>query len=280
MEIAGTGGRPSYADLDRPPLAARGLRAAALRVPPWRELHVLGEVRSTNDVVAAAARAGAAEGLVVVAESQTGGRGRLGRGWVSPPRAGLTFSVLVRPPVVPDRWSLLPLLVGVAAARAVAERTALDVRLKWPNDLLVEDRKLGGLLAEVVGDAVVVGIGLNVATRRDELPRTDATSVAVEIAEGEAADRAPLLLALLRAIGPAYLEWVAADGSPAALLDRYRAACASIGRRVHVSLPAGADVWGEAVDVDQHGRLVVRRDDGTLRSFSAGDVTHATLELG
>ncbi len=283
MEIAGTGGPPSYADLDRPPLLARVLRSAVIRVAPWRELHVLGEVGSTNDVVSAAARAGEPEGLVVIAESQTGGRGRLGREWVSPPRAGLTLSVLLRPAVPADRLSWLPLLVGAAAGRAVAERSGLDVRLKWPNDLIVEDRKLGGVLAEVVGDAVVVGIGLNVSTRRDELPRANATSVGAELAtsgrvEGKAADRAPLLLALLRAIGPDYLDWVAANGASEDVGPRYRAICSSVGRRVVVSLPSGESVTGDVLDVDELGRLVVVRADGSVVSFTAGDVTHAALD--
>jgi len=278
VEIAGTGETPSYADLDRPPLVARSLRTGVLRVPPWRELHVLNEVGSTNDVVVVAARAGEAEGLVVVAESQTGGRGRLGREWVSPPRAGITMSMLLRPAVPVDRWSWLPLLVGLASARAVAERTGLDVRLKWPNDLVVADRKLCGVLAEVLSGAVVVGLGLNVSTRRAELPRADATSVDLELGADEVADRAPLLLAVLRAIGPDYLAWADADGSPDVLAAAYRAACASIGRRVLVSLPTGEQVAGDAVDVDEHGRLVLRRAGGELVTFSAGDVTHAALD--
>ncbi|HVE62557.1 MAG TPA: biotin--[acetyl-CoA-carboxylase] ligase [Mycobacteriales bacterium] len=280
MEIAGTGGGPSYADLDRPPLLSRALSTAAVQVPPWRELHVLSEVSSTNDVVAAAARAGEPEGLVVVAESQSGGRGRLGREWLSPPRAGLTLSMLLRPAVPTDRWPWLPLLVGAAAARAVAQRSGLEVRLKWPNDLVIADRKVAGLLVEGVGEAVVVGIGLNVSTRRDELPRADATSLALELGTGEAADRAPLLLAILRAIGPDYLDWVAADGAADSVASRYRATCSSIGRTVVISLPSGEEVSGEAVDIDGHGRLVVRGPDGVLSSYSAGDVTHAALVPG
>src|SRR5688572_10187240 len=123
-----------YEDLARPPLRAPALRPGT---PPWREVRVLRETGSTNEDCAAAARAGEPEGLVVVAESQTGGRGRLGRTWVSPPRAGLTFSMLFRPAVPPARLPWLPLLVGTSVAREVARMAEVDVRLKWPNDLLV-----------------------------------------------------------------------------------------------------------------------------------------------
>jgi len=266
-------GQPSYADLGRPPLPARRLRGAVLRTPPWRELHVLNEVTSTSDVVAAAARAGEPEGLVVVAEAQSGGRGRLGRHWVSPPRAGLTLSVLLRPTVPADQWPTLPLLAGLATSTALRERTGLDVVLKWPNDLLVEGRKLGGILAEAPGGAVVVGIGVNVTTSAAELPGPEATSVALEDAGDGSADRVPLLLAILRELGPRYLDW-SADGGVAATLAAYRERCDTVGREVRVSLPGGAYLRGVATGVDEVGRLVVCRDDGSEISVSAGDVVH------
>lgn len=267
-------GRPSYADLDRPPLPARRLRAAAQRVAPWRELHVLGEVTSTSDVVAAAARAGEPEGLVVVAEQQAGGRGRLGRTWASPPRAGLTFSVLLRPTAPMERWTLLPLLAGVATALAIAERTGIEVRLKWPNDLVVDGRKIGGILAEVTGGAVVVGIGINVTTAADELPGPGATSIALEQGTSGSTDRTPLLLAMLRELGPRYLAWQAAGGAAALVVPDFRQLCATVGRDVLVTMPGGDDVTGTATGVDDDGRLVVRRPDGSTLAVSAGDVVH------
>lgn len=256
-----------YEDLGRPPLRAAELRRLLGSPPPWREVRVVEEIGSTNDACAFAAREGEAEGLVVVAESQTGGRGRLGRTWVSPPRAGLTFSMLLRPSVPAARKPWLPLLVGVAAAREVARRCELDVRLKWPNDLLVGGRKVGGLLAEVAGDAVVVGVGINVSTRAGELPREDATSLALET--GGMVDRGPLLLGILRAVGPNYLGWVEAGGSPLAVRPAYLAACETVGREVSVALPSGEVLAGTATDVDEDGRLVVAG-----RPLSAGDVTH------
>lgn len=258
-----------YADLDRPPLH----RSALLRGlgSPWSDLELHEEVDSTNRVAVDAARAGRAEGLVVVAELQNGGRGRLDRTWVSPPRAGLTLSMLLRPPVPVARWSWLLALVALAAAEAVSERSGVEVALKWPNDLVVDDRKLGGLLAEVSGDAVVVGLGVNVTTRRAELPRPDATSLALEGAE--TTDRQPLLLGILRAVGTAYGEWSRTAGAVEPLRSAYRAHCTTIGRRVRVELPGGAAVEGVAVDIDDDGRLVVDAA-GRRESFSAGDVVH------
>src|SRR6516164_8434486 len=154
----------------------------------WREVRAVAETGSSNADLLAAAGAGAAEGTVLVAEAQTAGRGRLGRRWASPPRAGLTFSVLLRPLGVPAAllgW--LPLLTGVAAASAVVGAAAADVALKWPNDVLAGGVKLGGILAERAGSAIVVGVGINVWQGRADLPDGPAaTSVALAGAPGSA----------------------------------------------------------------------------------------------
>jgi BirA family biotin operon repressor/biotin-[acetyl-CoA-carboxylase] ligase len=230
---------------------------------------------STNADVVAAARGGAAAGLVVAAERQTGGRGRQAREWVSPPQAGLTFSVLLRPSVPVTRWGWLPLLAGLALARAVGRLGAVPVRLKWPNDLLLgpERGKAAGLLAEVTGAAVVVGVGLNVSTRRGELPH-GATSLAVEAAA--CTDRMPLLIATLRDIAADYERWQAAGGDPEAsgLRAGYLAICDTVGRAVAVSIPGGRTMTGEAVDVDGDGRLVVQDPAGLRTPLAAGDVLH------
>jgi BirA family biotin operon repressor/biotin-[acetyl-CoA-carboxylase] ligase len=270
VEISGPTGRPAFVDLDRPPLRERALQAAVCATPPWRELHVLQQVGSTNDVVSAAARAGDAEGLVVIAEEQTGGRGRLGRTWHSPPRAGLTLSVLLRPAVEPPRRGWLPLLVATALADTLTAHSGLDaVALKWPNDVLVAEHKVAGLLSEVAGDAVVVGLGVNVTTRRDELPRPDATSLL--LAHARTVDRPPLLLAFLRTLGPAYLAWVGGDDE--GIRASYRTRCGTLGRDVAVDLPGGERLEGRAVDVDAHGGLVVSATTGE-RTVTAGDVVH------
>jgi BirA family biotin operon repressor/biotin-[acetyl-CoA-carboxylase] ligase len=138
-----------YNDLDRPPLREDALRRGLVEDDSiWCAVSVVRESASTNADLAAAARDDAAEGLVLVAEAQTAGRGRLDRSWASPPRAGLTFSVLLRPAFPVSGWGWLPLLAGVATAGALTRVTEVDVRLKWPNDVIVGDRKLGGILTE------------------------------------------------------------------------------------------------------------------------------------
>ncbi len=236
----------------------------------WTALEVVGETGSTNADVMAAARGGAAEGLVLVAERQTAGRGRLGRDWVSPVGAGLTVSVLLRPAVPVSRYGWLPPLAGVAVATGVRRMTGLDARLKWPNDVLLDDRKCGGILAELDGDgAVVVGFGLNVTLREDELPRPDATSLALAGATG--LDRGALLVGLLTELERCYTRWCDAGGDPQASGVRaaYQELCATVGRTVTVSLPGGGQLVGLAEAVDADGRLVVAG-----RPVAAGDVVH------
>lgn len=265
-----------YRDLLRPPLSEPALRRALL-VPGglWTDLVVRTSTGSTNADVAAAARAGAAEGLVVVAESQTGGRGRLDRRWISPSRAGLAVSVLLRPRGVPTgRYGWIPLLAGVALAGAVRRIAAVAAALKWPNDLLIDGRKCAGILAEAVPAGVVVGIGLNVTLRADELPTPAATSLL--LAGARCTDRDPLLRALLRDLATWYARWRDVAGDPVAcgLRAAYRDRCATLGRRVAVSLPTGATVTGTATDLDPDGRLVVTTGDGTVTPLAAGDVVH------
>jgi BirA family biotin operon repressor/biotin-[acetyl-CoA-carboxylase] ligase len=232
---------------------------------------VLPEASSTNAEAAARARAGAPEGTVIVAESQTAGRGRQGRRWVSPPRAGLTFSVVLRPPAI-SGW--LPLLAGLSVGVALREQAGVEAGVKWPNDVLISGadstrggRKVAGLLAEVPAGgsgAIVIGIGLNVSTRADELPDERATSLALEAAR--TTDRDTLLKAILRSLARAYASWLA---DPDALKPAYRAACITLGRQVRVELPSGDTYHGLATDIDDAGRLVVAD-----RAFAAGDVIH------
>lgn len=261
-----------YADLERPPLSERALQRALLHEGSvWNDVRVVPTTGSTNADVATAARGGAPQGLVVVAEQQTSGRGRLDRQWASPPRAGLTFSALLRPSTPRATWSWIPLLAGLAVRRAVAAVAEVEVDLKWPNDLLVDGRKLAGLLAEVHADAVVLGIGLNVTTRVDELLPT-ATSLAV--AGAEALDRDPLLRAILRELSSAYDSWSLRGGDAAEVRVEYVASCRTVGSQLRIALAGGEVLTGVGVDVDVHGGLVVRTEDGASRVLSSGDVEH------
>jgi BirA family biotin operon repressor/biotin-[acetyl-CoA-carboxylase] ligase len=297
----------------RAALDAEGLRRAVVRPDGlWRAVDVLASTGSTNADLLARAAAGAPEGVVLAAEEQTAGRGRMGRSWVSPPRAALTFSLLVRPDTVPPaRRGWLPLLAGVSVASAVRAAASVDARLKWPNDVLAGPAKLGGILAEAVGDAVVVGIGLNVSTEVSELPPPDptqgslrtpggalpATSLRVLAAAGLPAngpaangpaaeagrgDRERLLAEILAAFEHWYQAWRQAGGDPdrCGLRAEYTRLCATIGRRVRVELPGGQLLSGLAVGVDPDGRLLVRVSapgvsaSGAEVPVAAGDVVH------
>jgi BirA family biotin operon repressor/biotin-[acetyl-CoA-carboxylase] ligase len=264
----------AFRDLDRPPLDATALRAA-LTGPDrfWTDVVVTAETGSTNADVAAAARAGAPEGLVHTTDLQTAGRGRLDRVGESPAGSGVIVSVLLRPEGIPAaRWVWLPLLVGLAVDATVHE-CGVASGLKWPNDVLVDDRKLAGILLERVdtpttGPAAIIGVGLNVSLRRDELPVDTATSLALEGATET--DRTIVLRSFLRNLEALYRAWAAAGGDPGSgIRESYVRRCVTLGTRVRVSLPDGGSLEGMATGIDDLGRLLV---DGT--AISAGDVTH------
>jgi BirA family biotin operon repressor/biotin-[acetyl-CoA-carboxylase] ligase len=265
----------TWTDLDRPPLSA--IRLQRDLVEDGFDLRVVARTASTNADLVAAAATGAAEGTVLVAESQEAGRGRLGRTWTSPPRAGLTVSVLLRPAAA-DGW--LPLLTGFALALALRDHAGLDATVKWPNDVVVAgpdgvERKLAGILAEVAADgAVVIGVGVNVTTRADEFAgvvpgSSEPTSLA--LAGARVTDRETVLKTFLRSLSRAYASW---RSDPASIAPLYRQVSATLGRQVRIELPDGTGVTGTARDVDAAGRLVVEAGDGTRTAYAAGDVVH------
>ncbi|GHJ94834.1 biotin--[acetyl-CoA-carboxylase] ligase [Streptomyces sp. NE5-10] len=268
-----------WSDLERPPLNARVLRQALL-LPEglWSSLDVVASTGSTNSDLAARA-AELPEGAVLVAEEQTSGRGRLDRTWSAPARSGLFLSVLLKPDVPAHRLGWLPLLTGVAAATGLVKAAGADISLKWPNDLLVtvdgEERKAGGILAERAGeDGVVVGLGVNVSLRAEELPVPTAGSLL--LAGAVSTDRDTLLRAVLRSLADWYGAWVRADGDPEASGVRaaYEADCATLGRRVRADLPGERMLEGEAVSLDGDGRLVVATEGGGTEAVGAGDIVH------
>jgi BirA family biotin operon repressor/biotin-[acetyl-CoA-carboxylase] ligase len=247
-------------------------------------VEILPSSPSTNQAVADRARSGEREGLVVVAEHQTSGRGRLDRTWVTPPRAALTLSALLTPTGVPaQRWPWLPLLTGVAVARAVRRVGGRAPALKWPNDVLIAGRKLAGILVERVdrpdrpvdtgGPAAVVGIGINVSTTSEELPAAARASATSLLLEGVTTDRDLLLTALLEELAGLYETWRDSGGEPGPLRAAYLAVSGTVGTQVRVELPGGTHLVGDAVDVDDGGRLVVA-EHGRRHSLAAGDVVH------
>jgi BirA family biotin operon repressor/biotin-[acetyl-CoA-carboxylase] ligase len=271
-----------WSDLDRPPLNGAALRRALVREGGlWSDIQVVQRTGSTNsDLVALATEGKAEEGAILVAEEQNAGRGRLDRQWTAPARSGLFFSVLLKPTAAPvERWGWLPLLTGVAVATGLSRAAGVDTALKWPNDLLVtvggDERKAGGILAERAGaDAVVVGIGINVTLREDELPVPGAGSLA--LAGAATTDRDTVLRAVLRSLEQWYERWRSVGGDPVAsgLQETYAAGCATLGRVVRAELPGGKSITGEAVAVDGDGRLVLATEEGVQQPVGAGDIVH------
>lgn len=265
----------------RVPLSAAALRGSVLTGSRlYTAVDVVERTGSTNADLLAAARTGAAAGTVLIAEEQTAGRGRLDRSWHSEAGAALTFSVLLRPAGVPPAsrgW--LPLLTGVAVASALQAATGIDVSLKWPNDVLAaagvpgRTGKLAGILAELSGDAIVVGVGLNVSETQDELPAGQATSLWLQGVSDP--DRQAIAAAILRELERWYRRWAEASGDAAAsgLRAEYVRSCSTLGRHVRVELPGGGALTGQACDIDSVGRLLVSADDG-VHAVSAGDVVH------
>ena len=248
--------------MSHPPLDADAIRRGL--ADPWRRVEVVAETGSTNTDLLAAARSGhGVEGAVLIAEHQTAGRGRGGRQWSAKPRGVLTMSVGVAAGGVPtDAWGWLPLATGLAVTDAVAVDAA---GLKWPNDVLVDGRKLAGILAEVAAPeaVIVVGIGLNVL----DAPDPNATSLS---ALGAATDRTQVACALLAALGRRVTQWRSDHRS---LADDYRARSATIGSRVRALLPGGDELVGTARTVDAQGRLVIDADGHDV-AVSAGDIVH------
>ena len=269
-----------WSDLAHPALDGSALSDVLTGTAPlWRPLEVVPEIGSANAELAARATrdpedGGAPEGAVLVAEHQVSGRGRPDRTWTSRPRAGITVSFLLRRDVPAARRGWVPLLTGVALAESVAEVAGVLPSLKWPNDLLaVDGRKLAGILAETSGTAVVVGVGLNVSTATAELPET-ATSLASVL--GSTVDRAPVLLAFLRAVERRNRRWTGVLGDPVSsgLARDYLAWSSTVGSEVAVSMPDWSVLEGTAEAVDWDGRLVVATARGPVE-LASRDVRHA-----
>ena len=243
----------------RAPLDLRSLQDAA--GPQW-QVRLHAEAGSTN----ALAAADPVRHRVVVADHQQAGRGRLDREWVTPPGAALTFSAVFDPVVDTEWWPVVPLVAGYAVARALGGFAGL----KWPNDVLIGDRKVAGILVERVHTRppmVVIGIGINVDQTEDELPVPTATSLALA---GHPTDRTTLFGDVLRHLRASLGSFA---GSPNTFMDQYRGRSATLDQAVRVDLPGERSVTGRVLDFDDHGRLVLDTPDGSL-TLSAGDVVH------
>jgi BirA family biotin operon repressor/biotin-[acetyl-CoA-carboxylase] ligase len=232
----------------------------------------LGQIDSTNAEVTRRAAGGAAEGLLVVADAQRAGRGRLGRSWEAPPGTSLMLSLLLRPTATIERVALLPLLAGLALVEASDALVAgAQLSLKWPNDLLAGERKCAGILVEVPAPGVaVVGVGVNVDWRAVRRPEALAHATSLAEAAGGEVDRWRLLSVLIEQLDRHYCAW---RTDPAAFLPAYRERCATLGRPVRVEQVNGQTLEGTASRITDDGALLVDVD-GVAITVRAGDVHH------
>ncbi|MBM3875164.1 MAG: biotin--[acetyl-CoA-carboxylase] ligase [Verrucomicrobia bacterium] len=241
-----------------------------------RDVRVFHETSSTNDVAEKLARDGAAEGVVVFAESQSEGRGRLGRQWLSPAKKGLWFSVLLRPDLRPQAATQLTVAAATALARAIRSQTGLAPEIKWPNDILLRSRKTAGILTELSAELdhiryVIIGIGVDVNVTASDFPpelRKLATSLRIEA--GQPVPRADLAVAVLRELDADYARIRA--GGFETLADEWEERCTTLGRNVSIHI-GDRTVTGRAESLDADGALLVRTQHGRLERIIGGDVT-------
>ena len=236
-----------------------------------RPIVYLARAPSTQDIAREEAQRGAPEGLAVLAEEQTAGRGRLGRSWESPAGTNLYVTLVLRPQV--EALRSLSIVTPLAVAQAVEETTGLAARIKWPNDVLIAGRKLAGILieTEIAGQSVkyaLVGIGLNVNLDVERIPEIAEIATSLKRETGREVAREEVLAALLNHFEALYLE--ARRGRPP--LEGWKSRLETLGQRVRVT-SAGSVEEGVAEDVDAEGSLLLRRDDGTRVTIPAGEVT-------
>jgi BirA family biotin operon repressor/biotin-[acetyl-CoA-carboxylase] ligase len=256
-------------------LSAEIIMAALTTRRLGRPTRFFPSIGSTNDVVHELAAAGAAAGLLVLADEQTAGRGRLDRSWWAPPAASVLMSLLLRPALSARLAGQLPMCLGLAAVEGIEAVTGLRPALKWPNDVVWDGRKLGGMLTELRADGerldyAVLGLGLNVNLTFDE-PAADglaAIAVSLRMAAGRPVDRAALVIALLERCEAWYERLLSGES----LHEAWASRLDTLGRQIIVALPVGT-LTGVAVGVTPEGALIVRRPDGTNETIWAGDVT-------
>lgn len=237
-----------------------------------RKIYSYQEIASTNDAARDLAVSGEKEGSVVIAEYQTRGRGRLGRKWVSPRGKGVYLSIVLRPDILPRRLSAVTLFTALSVAKTIREFADLPALIKWPNDILVNKNKVCGILTELNGEAdkvnfVIVGIGVNVNTSKELLPK-GAASLSSE--KGKGISRIEFAKALLKGLDSYYRLFT--NGKLKEIIEEYKSLSAVLDRRVEINYHNRL-ISGQAVDVDDEGALILRMDSGFNERILAGDVT-------
>jgi BirA family biotin operon repressor/biotin-[acetyl-CoA-carboxylase] ligase len=241
-----------------------------------RDIRVFEETTSTNDVIEKFARDGVKEGVVVFAEAQTKGRGRLGRKWISPAHRGLWFSILLRPDLRPQEATQLTVASATALRHAIGAVTGLKPEIKWPNDILIGGKKVAGILTELSAEVdrvrhIILGIGIDVNLDADEFPaELKKTATSLKIEAGGMISRAELAVAILRELDHDYAR--IGGGKFPALADEWESGCATIGKNVTVHI-GDRRVRGCAESLDDDGALIIRTEHGRLERITGGDVT-------
>jgi len=238
-----------------------------------KKIYYFDTVSSTMDIATELGIKGSAEGTLVVAETQTKGRGRIARHWFSPKYKGIYLSFILRPDILPNSTPLLTLLCAVSILEAIKSQTGLDTKIKWPNDLLIHNKKVGGILTELNAEMdithfVVIGIGLNVSNDKKSLVE-GATSLKEEAKEE--VSRISLVQDILRSIEANYVVFQQKGGQQ--IIEKWRLHSATLGKHIRVNYQK-IHLEGEAVDIDSDGGLLIRNDSGLIEKIMSGDIIH------
>jgi len=240
-----------------------------------KDVRFFESVGSTNDIAYKLAGEGAIEGTVVLADEQTKGKGRLGRKWLSPSDSGVYLSCILKPEIVPNEVPKITLVAAISVVKAIREFSGIEALIKWPNDIIISDRKTGGILTELKGeldraDFVILGIGINVNTSKKYLPK-EATSLKEESRSKSDFSRVDFIKALLNKLDAEYKKFKK-DGF-SQLRSELKSFSCTLGRYVEVIAANKKSICGKAVDIDKNGALVVELDNKSREVFLSGDVT-------
>lgn len=242
-----------------------------------REIIYFDSITSTSTYAKKAAEEPFAEGTVIIAEEQTAGRGRLGRQWISTRGKGIWMSIMLKPDILPADAPKLTIAAAYAVAKALRSCCRLDARIKWPNDIVVEGKKLCGILTEMSAEAdeiknVIVGIGINAnLEQKDFGPEVSSIATSIRLETGSAVSRKDLAASVLNEFEEVY-EVFAREGSIKPLLDEYKNKSAVLGKEIRV-ISKKEEIVGLAVDISEEGHLVVRLGDGTIKEIMSGEVS-------
>lgn len=240
------------------------------------EIIFFDTINSTNTLAIELAGKGYSEGTVIIADAQTGGKGRLGRTWLSPPGKNIHMSIILRPAISPRDASILTLMSAVACASAIKRLSSISASIKWPNDIMVSDRKLGGILTEIKADMdrifhAVIGIGININLEAGDMPdEIKACATSIKNESGDAQSRTLIAIEIIKELDGWYSMLLNSGKKP--IIDEWLKLSSTIGRAVKVTV--GNNVFtGIAESIDDEGMLILKLPGNTLKKISAGDVT-------